>query len=127
MLRPRRASSVAQSHINPLSVANMIPKSLPMRFPLAAANGSWMLGLFLESLSRATHSASNTTVAADPAGMDQTGCAGQRASATMHHAEPASVTMPAPATLPRICARVDLEKGGSMKEISLRGGLIVGV
>jgi hypothetical protein len=98
-----------------------------MRFPLAAANGSWMLWMFLESLSRVTHSASNTTVAADPAGMDQTGCTGQRASATMHHAEPASVTMPAPATLPRTCAKVDLEKGGSMKEMRLRLGLIVGV
>jgi hypothetical protein len=27
----------------------------------------------------------------------------------------------------RTCARVDLEKGGSMKEIRLRVGLIVGV
>ena len=86
-----------------------------------------MLGMFLESLSRVKHSASNTTVATAPAGMDQIGCSGPRVSPTMHHAEPASVTMPAPATLPRTCARADLEKGGSMKEIGLRVGLIVGV
>ncbi len=34
-------------------------------------------------------------VATDPAGIDQTGCAGQRASAMMHHAEPKSVRMAA--------------------------------
>ena len=50
MPRPRCASSVAQSHINPLSIPNMIPKSIPARFPLAAATGSSMLGMFLKPL-----------------------------------------------------------------------------
>jgi hypothetical protein len=99
MLRPWRASSFAESHINPLSAPNMIPKSMPPCFPFAAATGSWMLGMFLKGLSRITHSASNAMVATDTAGIDQAGCAGQKSSVTMHHAEPKSVKMAAPATM----------------------------
>jgi hypothetical protein len=77
--------------------------------------------MFRKALSRMRDSASNTMVATDAAGIDQTVWAGQRASATMHHAEPKSVRMDAPATQPRTRATLDMPSQYRLEGVARNG------
>jgi hypothetical protein len=82
----------------------------PVRLPwAAAAAGSWLAGTFADAVHRKTQTTSNTNVAADAAGIPQSGREGQKARAPIHHNPPKSVRIAAPPTSPRIRAFVSSE------------------